>query len=108
MEPVVPPGLTNSDLRNKGYFGLEKSLAVVRHVLQLAGPEADWLVLVDDDTVLRYSGLLSDYTAEHSQHTVFCSVAGIQRMLNCYNEDTQPVMIGTNIINKYYYGISKC
>ena len=53
VEPVVSPGPTNADLRNKGYFGLEKSLAVVRHFLQLDGPVADWLVLVDDDTVLR-------------------------------------------------------
>ena len=57
----------------KTMFGCNKTLSILKHFLEQY-PHHDWLVLVDDDTIL--------------------SVARVRSMISCYRDQLKPVIIG--------------
>ena len=61
----------------KNFFGCNKTLSILQHFLD-ESIRHNWLVLVDDDTIL--------------------SVARVRSMISCYRDLLEPVIIGTNII----------
>ena len=59
--------------RVKKFFGCNKTLSILKHFLD-ESQRHNWLVLVDDDTIL--------------------SVARVRSMISCYRDQVTPVMIG--------------
>ena len=57
----------------KTLFGCSKTLSILKHFLEQY-PHHDWLVLVDDDTIL--------------------SVARVRDMISCYKNMEQPLILG--------------
>lgn len=60
----------------KKFFGCNKTLSILKHFLDESAHH-NWLVLVDDDTIL--------------------SVARVRSMISCYRDQVTPVMIGMRV-----------